>query len=237
MNDTDRQTLTPDEKRARMRERFEHAEQRLAVYEETALKVDYTLEQLGYRVTWIDPAGRVWGIKVCKLFEQDMFISGMLEAIRRSATNDNVIAWALWFREYLCDYRGEHCGIKVKIRRLLGLHDYSLAKIIKATRNHIFLFRDIICCTTLGQGFTDFLRSCTNNIDRIKDSPEATLDKGGYSSLIGSMFVHKGVLPNEFMNLTQPQLNAINAYSDKESKKRRHGMSQEEREKAGWKRW
>ena len=174
-----------------------------------------TLEQLGYRITWASPDGRIWGIKIFRFREHDLFYAGLQRAIGENTT----IVWSRWLQTCLEDYRGDYCGPWIKARRALGLRDYSLAQIIKRCGNNLPAFRDAVCKANIGQGFTEFMDKLNDAIKKERGKKKPTGGNEGYGGVIGTLFLNKGILPEEFLNFTQPQWNAINAVAESESRK------------------
>lgn len=162
-----------------------------------------------YHVNPRDPRVRLFAIRVFTLAELEFFMM-LFNSVRLFHTEKS---W-LCFVQQCVESPGNHPGIWITIRRKLGLPDYSIRTICK----HLFRGFKIpdamppiinaIIEANLEMGLIELLS------ERKKGDPESD---GDYSGTIASMFIHKGILPRDYLSMTVKQLNAIVEGADSEA--------------------
>lgn len=193
----------------------------------------HEIERLSGRLLWVAPDSRAWGIKIFKLREQDYFYRILLAAVAA----DSAVAWAHWAQRCVVAVE-DKCGIKISIRRALGLHDFSVLYVYKKlTRGTtaIAALRDAVLDANVGMNFVKFVERLTEP-DTVKKKFKRK-HAAGWPEIVASVYFNKGILPDEFLDMTLPQLDAISDYGEKEaSKNTRDAMLDELKEQAGFRR-
>lgn len=204
---------TPEEKAEHIR----HIEQRKQQFVVERTAHARSLAQVAGTVVFTDPRGRAWGIKTFRIGEMDYFQRELMDAILRIEVVDNIKTRVLWgmFVQKCIVCADLYVGIKVKIRRALGLPDYSLRTIVKNLIERVppTVVNTIIEANLDKKDIVDFL-----NGDKNANVPKE-IDLVGWGDFMASYLYHKDIMPKQFFELTQPQLNAINDFMKAETER------------------
>jgi hypothetical protein len=172
-----------------------------------------TLAQVAGVNVYVDSGFRVWGIKTFTLREFEFLEQLLREAILTIPTYDCVKSRVMWsaFIQKCLVCHDERPGLKITIRRKLGLYDYSINAIYKYIVKTVppMIVNDIIKANFEYDSIIEFLDPPKKN--DVADIPCS------WGDLVGSYLHHKGILPDELLNMTMPQLNSMNEVMKKES--------------------
>lgn len=181
-----------------------------------------SLAQVAGAVFYTDPRGRAWGIRTFALRDSDYFQREFLGliSINGIATNDNTtnrIRWASFVQK--CVWCNDpYAGAWITVRRAFGLPDYSVRTILKNLIDGVppSIVNTIIFANYDKKSLTEMLATPDKN----KNTPDT--DGASFGELMASYFYHKGISPNEFLGMTQIQLNAINDFLSDEKARSEH---------------
>lgn len=206
---------TPEEReahKARVAER-----QRNYVAERTAHA--RSLAQVAGAVTFTDPRGFAWGVKTFTFRELETFQADLASAIFRISTADNIktrVQWAAFLQKCVVCH-DQRVGLRITIRRALGLPDYSIRTLLKNLVDYVppTILNAVVFANYEKATLAEFLQ-----MPEKKKSAEQF--DSGYDDLMASFFYHKDILPKDFFDMTLSQVGAINDYAKREAEEERH---------------
>ncbi len=170
-----------------------------------------TIERLAGKMLFVDPAGQSWGIKIFTLREHETFFYGLHGAI----VTNTPVAWARFAQKCVVAH-SERPGIKVAIRRALGLYDYSAVRLyLKLTNKYLVEFRDAVVYANTGKSFTNYANDSAK-----PETPSGKAKRNrtaGWGEVMASNYFNNGIMPDEFLGMTLPQLEAITEYGKREA--------------------
>lgn len=172
------------------------------------------------------PDGRVWGIRVFRLRELWFFEALLIKAFEVTASDApqffKRLAWALFLQNCLVCH-SLYPGIRISIRRALGLTDYSvlnvwhLVKHVPPTR----VVDPIIYANYEQKTLMDFLNRGGEDEDKgkgkgKKKNQDDNLPLDSWGEVAAANYHHKNILPDDFFSLSYPQLMAVGDFAKDE---------------------
>jgi hypothetical protein len=171
---------------------------------------------------FIDERGARWGLRTFTLRHAGYFNEILFKAIAAAAGQPAAsfvcrLAWSLFIQRCVCCHN-PYMSVSIRARRLFGLPDYPLRKIWRLSR--------ATAVREFGADGSLFIPEivepiiyATLDYKTFGELFEEKKDKGGaanWGEVAATFFIHKNLMPTAILDLTIPQLNAINEVLSKD---------------------
>ena len=199
----------------------EQRAERRQLYEKARSAQSRGLHQIGRVSYFVDPSGRVWGIRIFNMNELTMFDMNV-EAIKPFILDETIngkSAWITFFQFCLVNAELKP-GIITSLRRVLGLPDYSRRQVWRSGFLSLDARSRLLDAIMLANYEKDFVGCMTPAVQRIdKRTGKPVVRKSiSIGETMASFVYHYQIPPEQFMNMTMPQLNAYVSYANEQSR-------------------
>jgi len=173
---------------------------------------DRTLAHIAGRNHYIDKNGRMWGIKTFSLKQLDYFNNLLTNAITLTGSGNDKIKKLTWveFVRHCLTCHTSHPGLKITIRRMLGLTDYSRRDVKHLVKHIVPEIADAITRANLEKTIVEILNT---------DTKEVNKESAKWGEVISGCMINLHIMPDEYLDLTMPQLKSLEEYGKDEETK------------------